>query len=130
MTVRGHLTVGAHSEALPPAAFGINIPVMAVRISGSDPYRMFAWRLFPPARLPVIGVAVIAVVSAYLDVFPARAGGAMFMDTHRGSKLDYDLRVRRTEAQCGPDDCVEKDFHCLPGYVQAGRWPMRPKRLE
>jgi hypothetical protein len=114
MTAHSQMTVAAHSEALPPAAFGINIPVAAMRVSGSHPYRMFTRRLFPPASLPVIGVAVIAMVSPHPDMFPAWAGGAMFMDADRRTKFYDDLRMRRTEAQCGSDECVKNDFHCSP----------------
>jgi hypothetical protein len=95
MTARGQMTVGAHSEALPPVTFGINVPVMAMRVSGSDPYRMFTRRLFPPAGLPVIGAAVIAVIPSHPDVFPAWAGGAMLVDADRGPKFYDDLRMSR-----------------------------------
>ncbi len=130
MTAGGQMIMGGHSEVLPPAAFGIDISVMPVRVSGSDPYRMGAWRLLPPARLPVIGVSFIAVVPPHPDMIPARTGGAMFMDADRGPKLYHDLRVRRTEAQSGSDECVKKDFHISPSDVQAGRWPMHQKRLR
>ena len=95
VTTRGQMTVGEHSEALPPVAFRVDISVMAMRVSGSDPYCMFARRLFPPARLPVIGVAVIAVVPPHPDVFPAWAGGAMLMDADRGPKFYDDLSISR-----------------------------------
>jgi hypothetical protein len=95
VTACGQMTVGEHSEALPPAAFRIKIPVTAMRIPGSYPYRMGTWRLFPPARLPVIGVAVIAVIPTYPDMFPAWAGGAMLMDANRGPKFYDDLSISR-----------------------------------
>jgi hypothetical protein len=103
------MTMGAHIEALPPVAFGVNVPVMAVRVSGSNPYRMGAWRLFPPARLPVICVSFIVVVSAYPDMVPAWTGGAMLMDANRGTKFYDDLRMsrypKRKPKQRGNNQC-------------------------
>ncbi len=95
MTAGGQVTVGAHSQALPPVAFGVNVPVMSMRVSGSDPYRMLTRRLFPPARLPVVLVSFIAVVSPYPDMVPAGTSGAMFMDADRGTKFYDDLRIGR-----------------------------------
>ena len=112
-----------HNE-LPPVAFRINIPVAAMRVSRSNPYRMGAWRLFPPAGLPVITASFIAVVSAYPNVIPAWTGSAVFMDADWRTKFYDDLGLCRTKAQCSPDECVKKDFHCSPDYLQAGRWPM------
>jgi hypothetical protein len=73
--------------------FRIHIPVMAVRVSGSNPSRMGAWRLFPPARLPTVGIAIPAVVSADPDVIPTWPSGMMLADANRGTKLNYDLRT-------------------------------------
>ncbi len=126
MTAGGQMTVGAHSQALSPTAFGINVSVMAMGISRSYPYRMGTGRLFPPASLPVIFVSFIAVVATYPHVIPAGTRRSMFVDANWGSKFYDDLRMRHTEAQRGSDECVNKDFHISPGYVQAGTWPMRP----
>jgi hypothetical protein len=104
-------TIRTHNE-LPPIAFRINIPVTAVRVSRSNPYRMDAWRLFPSAGLPVIAVSFVAVVSAYPNMISAWTGRAVFMDADRRTKFYDDLGMCRTEAQCGPDECVKKDFHC------------------
>jgi hypothetical protein len=95
VTACGQMIAGGHSQALPPAAFRINIPVMAMRIPGSYPHRMGTRRLFPPARLPVICVAVIAVIPTYPDMFAAWAGGAMLMDPNRGPKSYDDLSISR-----------------------------------
>jgi hypothetical protein len=80
---------------LPPAAFRINIPVMAPRVSGSNPSRAGAGRLFPPARLPMICISFIAMISAHPDVIPAWTNGTMLPDADRWPKLDYDLRMSR-----------------------------------
>jgi hypothetical protein len=95
MTAGGQIIVRPHNEALPPTTFRVNIPVVTVRVSGSDPYRMSTWRLFPPARLPVISVSFIAVVSAYPDMVPAWTGGTMLADADRGTKPYYDLSMSR-----------------------------------
>jgi hypothetical protein len=53
------------------------------------------------------------------------------MDADRGPKFYHDLRMRRTEAECGSDECVNEEFvHFSPDYLQAGGWPMRQERLE
>jgi hypothetical protein len=124
----GQMIMRAHNE-LPPITFRIYIPVTAVRVSRSNPYCMGAWRLFPPARLPMVTVSFIAVVSAYPDMIPAWTGSPVFMDADRGTKFYDDLSMCRTEAQRGSDECVKKDFHCSPDHIQADRWPMRQKRL-
>jgi hypothetical protein len=80
---------------LAPAAFRINIPVTAPRVSGSNPSGIGAGWLFPPARLPVICVPFIAMISAYPDVIPAWTNGTMLPDADRWPKLDYDLRMSR-----------------------------------
>jgi len=95
-----HMTAGGQiierlNYGLPPVAFRINIPVMATRISGSNPSRTGAWRLFPAARLPVIGVSFIAMISAHPHMTPAWTNGTMLPDADRGPKLDYDLRMSR-----------------------------------
>jgi hypothetical protein len=69
---------------LPPPAIDKDIPVMAMRVPRSDPYRMGARRLFPPARLPAVGIAIPAVVSAHPDMLPAWTSGTMFPDANRG----------------------------------------------
>jgi hypothetical protein len=102
--------IRAHKE-LPPIAFRINIPVTAMCVSRSNPYRMDPWRLFPPAGLPVITASFIAVVSAYPNMIPAWTGSAVFMDADRRTKFYDDLGMCRTKAQCGPDECVKKNFH-------------------
>jgi hypothetical protein len=66
---------------------------MAVCVTGSNPNRMGAWRRFPAARLPTVGIAIPAVVSAYPDVSPARSHGSMLANTNRGTKLDDDFRM-------------------------------------
>ena len=78
---------------LPPMTFRIHIPVMAVRVSGGNPYGMDAWRPFPPARLPGVSIAIPAVVSADPDVLPAWPSGTMLADANRGTKLNYDFRM-------------------------------------
>ena len=78
---------------LSPTTFGIHIPVAAVSVSGSNPFRMRAWRLFPPARLPAVGSAIPVVVATHPDVIPAWSNRTMLADADRGTKLDYDLRM-------------------------------------
>ncbi len=87
----------AHSarRRLAPAAFRINIPVVTPRVSGSHPFGTGAGWLFPPARLPVICVPFIAMISSDPDMIPAWTNGTMLPDAHRRSKLDYDLRMSR-----------------------------------
>ena len=82
----GHLTTN-----LSPVTFRINIPVMPMRVSGSYPYRMGAWRFFPSASLPTVGVAIPAVVAADPDMIPARSRGTMLPDADRRPKPYYDL---------------------------------------
>jgi hypothetical protein len=71
--------------------FRIHIPVAAMRISGSNPSGTGAWRLFPPACLPTVGIAIPVLVSVDPDVIPARSNGPMLADANRGTKLNYDL---------------------------------------
>jgi hypothetical protein len=109
MTVGGQKS-SAFLTKLPPVAFRINIPVMAVPVTRSDPYRIGAWRLFPPALLPVIGVSFIAVVSAYPDVVPAWTRRAVFVNANRWPKLYDDLRIGRYDPkgkakQSGKNQC-------------------------
>ena len=131
MTARGQMIMGGHSEALPPVTFCINISVMAMRVSRGYPYRVGPRRLFPTARLPVIGVAVIAVVSPHPYMLPAWARGTILMNADRGPKFYHDLRVCRTEAQCASDECVNEELvHFSPDYLHAGGWPMRQESLE
>ena len=80
---------------LPPVAFRIHIPVMAASVSGGNPSRTGAWRLFPSARLPVICVSFIVVVSADPDMISAWASRTMLPDTDRGAKLYDDFRMGR-----------------------------------
>ena len=98
LTASGQMTTNAHSEALPPVAFGVNVPMMAVCVSRSDPYRMFARRLLPPARLPVVFVSFVAVISPHPHMLPAWTRCVMFMDADRGTKFYDDLCMCRTEA--------------------------------
>ena len=92
---------------LPPMPFRIHIPVMAMPVPGSNPSRTGVWRLFPPAGLPAIGIAIPTVVSADPDMIPARASGTMLMDADRGTKLYDDL--------------------CLSGYYPKGKAKQRCK---
>ena len=85
----------AFRTPLPPVAFGINIPVTAMPVTGGDPYRIGARRFFPPARLPVIFVSFIAVVSAYPDVVPAWTRRAVFVDANRWPNPYNDLSIGR-----------------------------------
>ena len=94
MTTGGQIIVRRHNEALPPATFGIDITVMAMRVSRSHPYRMGVWRLFPPSRLPTVGIAVPVTVSRHPDVISAWTRRAVFADTDRGPELYHDLRMR------------------------------------
>src|SRR5579863_294078 len=119
MTTSGQMIIGGHNEALSPAPFRINVPIMAMGVSGSDPDRMSTRRFLPPASLPVIGVPVILVIAAYPDMLPAGTRGAMLVNADRGTKFYNDLCVRHTEAERGSDDCVKNDFHCSPGYMKA-----------
>lgn len=66
---------------------------MAVCVTGSNPNRMGAWRRFPAARLPTIGIAIPAVVSAYPDVSPAWSNTTMLPNTNGGTKLDDNFRM-------------------------------------
>jgi hypothetical protein len=95
MTAGGQMTERGHNEELPPVTFRIDIPVMAVRVSGSNPSRMGAWRHFPPTRLPSVGVAIPAVISPNPDVIPAWTKGAMLPNANRRPKPDNDLRMSR-----------------------------------
>jgi hypothetical protein len=78
---------------LPPVAFRIHIPVMAMCVSGSNPSRTGVWRLFPPAPLPTVGIAIPVVVSANPDMIPAWTRGTMLPDADRGAKPYDDLRM-------------------------------------
>ena len=80
-------------QELSPVAFRIHIPVTTVRVSGSDPSRTGPWRLFPPSRLPAVGIAIPAVVSADPHVIPAWPRGTMLADANRGTKFNYDFRM-------------------------------------
>jgi hypothetical protein len=74
-------------------AFGINIPVTAMRVSGSNPFRTGARGFFPTAGLPGIGIAIPAVVSADPDMIAAGTNGPMLPYADRRPKLDYDFRM-------------------------------------
>ena len=126
MTVGGQES-SAFTTKLPPAPFRIKIPVMAVCVSGSDPYRMGAWRLFPPARLPVICVSFIAVVSAYPDVVPAWTRRAVFVNTNRWPKLYDDLRIGRYYPKGKAKQSGKNQFShlVLLRLPRAGGWPFR-----
>jgi hypothetical protein len=95
MTAGGQMTERGHNEELPPVTFRIDIPVMAVRVSGSNPSRTGAWRHFPPTRLPSVGVAIPAVISPNPDVISAWTKGAMLPNANRRPKPDNDLRMSR-----------------------------------
>jgi hypothetical protein len=95
MTAGGQMTARGHNEELPPVTFRIDIPVMAVRVSGSNPSRTGAWRHFPPTCLPSVGVAIPAVISPNPDVIPAWTKGAMLPNANRRPKPDNDLRMSR-----------------------------------
>ena len=124
MTAGGQIIVRARNEALPPVTFRVNIPVMAVRVSGSDPYRMSTWRLFPPARLPVICVSFIVVVSAYPDMVPAWTGGTMLADADRGPKPYYDLSMTRYPERKAKQRGKNQFSHLVLLRLQrAGGWP-------
>jgi hypothetical protein len=56
---------------------------------------MSAGWLFPSARLPVIGVTFITMISAYPYMIPAWTSGAVLPDADGWSKFDYDLRMSR-----------------------------------
>jgi hypothetical protein len=86
VTAGGQMTGRGHGEELPPVAFPVNIPVMAVRVPGSNPSHADTWRRFPPARLPSVGIAVPALISANPDVIMARAKRAVFPDANRRPK--------------------------------------------
>jgi hypothetical protein len=100
---------------------------MAVCVSGSDPYSMGAWRVFPPALLPVICVSVIVVVSAYPDMIPAWTRGAVFVDADRGPKLYDDLRIGRYYAKGKTKQSGKNEFShlVLLRLLRAGGWPFR-----
>src|ERR1017187_9346903 len=95
MTAGGQMTERGHNEELPPVTFRIDIPIMAVRVSGSNPSRTGAWRHFPPTRLPSVGVAIPAVISPNPDVISAWTKGAMLPNANRRPKPDNDLRMSR-----------------------------------
>src|ERR1039458_3511437 len=95
MTAGGQMPERGHNEELPPVTFRIDIPVMAVRVSGSNPSRTGAWRHFPPTRLPSVGVAIPAVISPNPDVISAWTKGAMLPNANRRPKPDNDLRMSR-----------------------------------
>src|ERR1700675_616926 len=126
MTVGGQES-SASTTKLPPVAFRINIPVMAVCVLGSDPYRMGGWRLFPPARLPVISVSFIAVVSAYPDVVPAWTRRAVFVNANRWPKLYNDLRIGRYYPKGKAKQSGKNQFShlVLLRLLKAGGWPFR-----
>jgi hypothetical protein len=92
MTASSQIIECLYNEELPPVTFRVDISVMAVRISGSNPSRMGARRLFPPARLPTVGFTIPAVVPANPDMIPAWTSGTMLPDANRWPKLYYDLR--------------------------------------
>jgi hypothetical protein len=83
VTAGGQMTGRGHNEQLPPAAFCVNIPVMAVRVPGSNPSRADPWRRFPSAPLPGVGIAVPALISANPDVITAGAKRAVLPDANR-----------------------------------------------
>jgi hypothetical protein len=78
---------------LPPMAFRVHIPVVSMCVSGCNPSRTGVWRLFPPARLPPLGIAIPLVVSANPDMIPAWTSSTMLPDTDWWTKLYDDLRM-------------------------------------
>jgi len=97
MTAGGQMTERGHNEELPPVTFRIDIPVMAVRVAGSNPSRTGARRHFPPTRLPSVGVAIPAVISPNPDVIPAWTKGTVLPNANRRPKPDNDLRMSRDQ---------------------------------
>jgi hypothetical protein len=95
---------------LPPAAFRVNIPVVPMPVSGSYPYRVRAWRRFPMACLPTIGVAIPAVVTANPDVLPAWAYCPAFPDADRGPKSYYDLSLSWYYSKSKSKQCSKDEF--------------------
>src|ERR1017187_4634235 len=110
MTAGGQMTERGHNEELPPVTFRIDIPVMAVRVSGSNPSRTGAWRHFPPTRLPSVGVAITAVISPNPDVISAWTKGAMLPNANRRPKPDNDLRMSRYQPQGKPKQHGKSQF--------------------
>jgi hypothetical protein len=78
---------------LPPMAFRVHIPVMSMFVSGSNPSRTGVRRLFPPARLPTVGIAIPVVVSANPDMIPAWTSSTMLPNTDRWAEPYDDLRM-------------------------------------
>jgi len=94
MTAGGHET--SHLlRCLSPVPFRVDVPVMAARVSGSNPHCTRMWRPFPPARLPSVSLTIPVMISRDPDMFPAWPCGAVFPDADRRPKFDYDLRVGR-----------------------------------
>jgi hypothetical protein len=121
VTTGGQMTVREHNEELPPVAFRINIPAMTVRVSGSDPSRTGTWRRFPSARLPSVGIAIPAVISANPDMITAWAKGAVFPNADRWPKPYNDLRMSRYYPKCQAKQRGENQFshfRLLRLYVQ------------
>ena len=108
---------------LPPATFRVNIPVMPMCVAGSHPYRMDAWRPFPTARLPGVGVTVPPVIAADPDMLSARAYRPVFPDADRGPKFYYDLSLSRYYPERKSKQCSKNEFsHSLLVCTRA-RWP-------
>jgi hypothetical protein len=86
---------------------------------------MGAWRLFPPAFLPVICVSVIAVVSAYPDVVPAWTRRAVFVNANRWPKLYDDLRTGRyyPKGKAKQSGKNQISHLVLLRLLKAGGWP-------
>ena len=89
---RPHTTDSAR-RFLPPAPFGVHVPVMAMSVPGSHPYCMGARGLFPPAPPPGVGIAIPVVVSGHPHMLTARPGGTMLANADGGPQPDYDLRM-------------------------------------
>jgi hypothetical protein len=68
-------------------------PVMSMFVSGSNPSRTGVRRLFPPARLPAVGIAIPVVVSANPDMIPAWTSSTMLPNTDRWAEPYDDLRM-------------------------------------
>jgi len=110
VTGGGQMTARGHNEPLPPAAFHINIPVTAVHVPGSNPSRANAWRRFPPARLPSVGIAVPALISVNPDVFAAGPKRAVFPDANRRPEPYNHFRMSGHQPKCKAEQRGKNQF--------------------
>jgi hypothetical protein len=93
VTAGGQMTGRGHGKELPPVAFRVNIPAMAVRVPRSNPSRADAWRCFPSACLPSVGIAVPTLISANPDMTAAWTKRAVFPDANRWPEPDNHFRM-------------------------------------